>query len=196
MYAMHSLSPTSSPTTSDFPHLSPQRGLSLPHITTLPTYDQQHQQQQHQQQQHQQMTPTHTQNQNQNHVRLGSLSSNRGYGDAPSSPSPLNTPISGPEDEGAFRVKRQRTTPSPMPPHAHQHHQHNQHITRRARSDSAPLGAGGGHASLNTTWGQVRPRSGSGLGLVGGVGPPQRREGPDGRRGRRCWRLKSISCSD
>src|ERR1700761_5787353 len=119
LYAMHSLSPTSSPTTSDFPHLSPQRGLSLPHITTLPTYDQQHQQQH----QHQQMTPTHTQNQNQNHVRLGSLSSNRGYGDAPSSPSPLNTPISGPEDEGAFRVKRQRTTPSPMPPHAHQHHQ-------------------------------------------------------------------------
>lgn len=194
MYQIHGMSPSSSPTAGEFPshiHSHPhshsssggtQRGLSLPHIVTG-SYD-----------------SSGTGNIHSGGGRYSTMP-NRGYGEgAPSSPSPINTPISGPEDDGGlgFRAKRQRTTPSPG---VHDMGMagvvggvgvgvglgisnvgvgSNMNVRRlgaRARSDSAPLGQGlgqgghGGHGQLNPPApGWPQGRPRSGSGVGPGVG--------------------------
>ncbi len=170
LHQLHSISPSSSPTTADFPsHTHTPHTLSRQHSYQHIPYDSMHHahshhphhqpQQQHHQQQH-------------HHAHHGMAPRYDSAIATPLPPSP--SPMDYDERVGA---KRQRPNPGasgamsmPGPPEVKK--------GSRARSDSAPLGYG------LTSWPQTRPRSGSGLaprgGAFGGAGGPQGMNGAGG----------------
>ncbi|KAH9893582.1 HSF-type DNA-binding-domain-containing protein [Cubamyces lactineus] len=161
LHSLHSLSPSSSPTTADFPsHTHTPHTLSRQHsYQHIPSYDGMHHAQSHHT--HHAHHHAHHHQAHQAHHGLHGVSTAR-YESALTTPLP---PSPGPmEFDDRTGAKRQRTGPGSstsfsVPGTADGSNGGSSTLKKgsRARSDSAPLGYG------LTNWPQTRPRSGSGL---------------------------------
>ncbi|KAI0326249.1 hypothetical protein GY45DRAFT_1259307 [Cubamyces sp. BRFM 1775] len=161
LHSLHSLSPSSSPTTAEFPsHTHTPHTLSRQHsYQHIPSYDGMHHAQSHHT--HHAHHHAHHHQAHQAHHGLHGVSTAR-YESALTTPLP---PSPGPmEFDDRIGAKRQRTGPGSstsfsVPGTADGSNGGSSTLKKgsRARSDSAPLGYG------LTNWPQTRPRSGSGL---------------------------------
>ncbi|KAH9939093.1 HSF-type DNA-binding-domain-containing protein [Epithele typhae] len=149
LHSLHSMSPGSSPTASEFPsHAHSSHTLSRQHSYQHMPYDTMHHPH------HSHHSPHHS---------LHGMSAAR-FDSAMSTPLPPSP--GGMDYDERVSAKRQRTNPSGSLSLSHSVDP-NAKKSSRARSDSAPLGYG------LSSWPQTRPRSGSGLaprGLTGSVG--------------------------
>ncbi|CDO69686.1 hypothetical protein BN946_scf184851.g74 [Trametes cinnabarina] len=170
LHSLHSLSPSSSPTTAEFPsHTHVSHTLSRQHsYQHIPSYDGMHHAHSHHHGHHQ--PPHHHQP---HHSGMHGMSNSR-Y--EPAIATPLPPSPGAMEFDDRLGAKRQRTGPGSstsfsVPGTADGSSSGSSSTLKkgsRARSDSAPLGYG------MTTWPQTRPRSGSGImprsGLSGSPG--------------------------
>ncbi|OSD04910.1 hypothetical protein PYCCODRAFT_1486510 [Trametes coccinea BRFM310] len=187
LHSLHSLSPSSSPTTAEFPsHTHGPHTLSRQHsYQHIPSYDGMHHAHSHHHTHH---THQHAHHHQPHHSGMHGLSNTR-YEPAIATPLP---PSPGPMDfDDRLGAKRQRTGPGSstsfsVPGTADGSSSGSSSTLKkgsRARSDSAPLGYG------LTTWPQTRPRSGSGIaprsGLSGSPGGSNLSMGSMGTSARR-----------